>query len=167
MTPVADEERPAAGLRLLPHTFLVQRAPNPLLSSRSPTFPSLHLAVQFKLDLSGMSMGEGAACVGRKCGSSVWTNAAFEAGWAQGRGSCVCRAKERGAGAGVRTLLPLGKRIAHAYSFSIALGPPLIGGRSYAFWRSSSHSDIHLPVEWMETTSDTSVSVLWIVRAGS
>jgi hypothetical protein len=40
MVPVAGEQRPAAGLRLLPHAFLAQRtSPSPLLSLPSLPFP--------------------------------------------------------------------------------------------------------------------------------
>jgi hypothetical protein len=71
-------------------------APLPFISSISPW--------QFELDLSRLSAGEGAAWGERKCRSSIWTNAASKAGWAQTGRSCVRRGRERGAGAScVRT----------------------------------------------------------------
>jgi hypothetical protein len=97
--------RRAACRRASAPTLRLPCAAHLTLSSPLAPLPSL-LSIspwQFELDLSGMSAGEGVACVGCKCGSSIWTDAAFGAGWARGGGSCVCHGRERGAGACVWT----------------------------------------------------------------
>jgi hypothetical protein len=102
--PVASGEWPAVVLRLLPRAILVRFAsPSPLLSLSSLPFPSSRRG-SFELDLSGMGSGEGATCVGRRCGSFVQTAASSGAGWVCGEGvACVvvgteCRLSRPNAG---------------------------------------------------------------------